>query len=91
MDQAKPPKADDDNSPEQKRDERSGIGMLVGMLIVVFIYVAYDRGWKVTFNSGEAGYCRDVRQKISELCAGTDHDACKHWQEALAKCQSDNR
>jgi len=92
LDQAELPKPEDNNSPEQKRDEGNPIGMLVFCLVVAFIFVAWDRGWKITFNSGEAGYCRDVRQKVDELCAGPKHfDECARWQAELAKCQNDHR
>lgn len=89
MDQAEPPKLEDNNSPEQNPAEGSGIGWLIFALIVAFIYVAYDRGWKITFGPGEAQYCRDVRQKVNELCVGAEHDVCKQWQAELSKCRGD--
>ncbi|HTK85699.1 MAG TPA: hypothetical protein VL625_11515 [Patescibacteria group bacterium] len=90
MDQAEPKKEEDNSSPQQKRDEGSGIGVLVFCLVVAFIYVAWDRGWKITFNSGEAAYCRDVRQKVDELCAEPKHDECVRWQAEFAKCRTDH-
>lgn len=71
MGQAERPKLEDNNVPEQKRAGKRETGILILALCVAFLYTNYDRGL-IVVESGEGGYCRGVRQQVSELCAGAD-------------------